>query len=225
MKFEVGDKVKIRRNLKDGEKYNEIPFVEKMKKYEGETAEITRRISAGYELDIDDGKYCWSDDMLEMEWKFSKEDLRDGDIITLRSDVELIKIGETIQNEYVAISLEDFTENLEDPMKPGNNRGIIKVERPVKYKTVFERVEDEKKEILDGTEKEYLKAVIKPFKKRFKGISKIESPIFPAEKEFLQIQLNNDEIILPYFEKGTMYKGMKTNVSYTLKELELDDED
>ncbi len=102
---------------------------------------------------------------------------------------------------------------------------IIKIDRPVEYETVYERAEEEKKEILDETEKEYLKAVIKPFKKRLKGISKIESPIFPAEREFLQIQLNNDEIILPYFEKGTMYKGMKTNVSYTLKELELDDED
>ncbi len=223
MKFEVGDKVKIRRNLKDGEKYNGIPFVEKMKKYEGKTAEITSRISAGYELDIDDGKYCWSDDMLEMEWKFSKEDLRDGDIITLRSGVELIKMGRTIQNEYVTISLKDFTENLEDSMKPGTNRGIIKVERPVEYKTVFERVEDEKKEILDEAEKEYLEAVIKPFKKRVKFIRKTKSNML-FEKELLLIQLNDDYLILPYFEKGTMYKGMKTNVSYTLKELELDDE-
>ena len=29
----------------------------------------------------------------------------------------------------------------------------------------------------------------------------------------------------PTFEKGTMYKGMKTNVNYTLKELGLDYED
>ena len=49
--------------------------------------------------------------------------------------------------------------------------------------------------------------------------------MFPAEKEFLQIQLNNDEIILPYFEIGTMYKGMKRGKEYTLKELGLDYED
>ena len=40
--------------------------------------------------------------------------------------------------------------------------------------------------------------------------------------------MNNDEllkenisIVLPYFEKGTMYKGMKVNREYTLKELGL----
>ena len=223
MKFEVGDKVKIRRNLKDGEKYNGIPFVEKMKKYEGKTAEITMRISAGYELDIDDGKYCWSDDMLEMEWKFSKEDLRDGDIITLRSGVELIKMGRTIQNEYVTISLKDFTENLEDSMKPGTNRGIIKVERPVEYKTVFERVEDEKKEILDEAEKEYLKAVIKPFKNTIGTIRK--TSMLLDNKEYLIIFLKyNDNMTFPTFEKDTMYKKMERNKEYTLKELGLDDE-
>lgn len=223
MKFEVGDKVKIRRNLKDGEKYNGIPFVEKMKKYEGRIAKITMIISTGYELDIDDGKYYWSDDMLEMEWKFSKEDLRDGDIITLRSGVELIKMGKTIQNEYVTISLKDFTEKLEDPMKPGTNRGIIKVERPVEYKTVFERVEDEKKEILDEVEKEYLKAVIKPFKEKVVCIYKSDSCRIP-KKEILTIQLNNSEINFPCFKKGTMYKGLKLGILYTLKELGLDGE-
>ena len=96
---------------------------------------------------------------------------------------------------------------------------IVKVERPIKYKTIFE-----KKEILDETEKEYLKAVIKPFKNKIGTVCKVQTS--SGDKEYLIIRLKNkDYMTFPTFEKGTMYKGMKTNVSYTLKELELDDED
>lgn len=35
--------------------------------------------------------------------------------------------------------------------------------------------------------------------------------------------LNDSLIILPFFKKNTMYKGMKANKEYTLKELGLDE--
>lgn len=219
MKFEVGDKVRVRRDLKNNVAYNEIFFVEGMKRYEGKTAKIVKKRANFYKIDIDNEHWNWTDDMFEMEWKFSKEDLRDGDIITLRSDAEFIKIGETIQNEYVTISLEDFTENLGNPMNPRNNRDIIKVERPIKYKTIFE-----KEEILDGVEKEYLKTVIKPFKNKVKSICKFEG--FRRDTEYLTIYFEDDyNIGFPDFEIGTMYKGMKRDKKYTLKELGLDYED
>lgn len=101
---------------------------------------------------------------------------------------------------------------------------IIKIDRPVEYETVYERAEEEKKEILDETEKEYLKAVIKPFKNKVKSICKLQG--FRRDTEYLTIYFeDNNNIGFPDFEIGTMYKGMKTNVNYTLKELELDDED
>lgn len=156
---------------------------------------------------------------LTQKYLFTKSDLQDGDIVTLRNGEKYIKKGNSILTACAIIELEDFTENLNDSTNGKENIDVIKVERPVKYETVYERTEEEKKEILDKVEKNYLTNVIKPFKKRFKDISKIESPMFPAEKEFLQIQLNNDEIILPYFEKGTMYKEMELNKRYTLEEL------
>lgn len=74
--------------------------------------------------------------------------------------------------------------------------------------------------ILDKKEKEYLSAVIKPFKIRCITKSETTSGLY----EFITICLDNDEdehITLPYFKKGTMYKGMKPDKNYTLKELGL----
>lgn len=76
------------------------------------------------------------------------------------------------------------------------------------------------KEILDDAEKEYLSAVIKPFKGKVKYIRKYDCPI----REFIEIGISNDATItFPNFKKGTMYKGMETEKEYTLKELGLDE--
>ena len=74
------------------------------------------------------------------------------------------------------------------------------------------------KEILDEEEKEYLSAVIRPFKDRIEFISK--SRMFD---DYICIGLNDEAISLPYFKKGTMYKGMELYKKYTLKELGLDE--
>ena len=76
---------------------------------------------------------------------------------------------------------------------------------------------EDKKEILDEVEKEYLRAVIKPFRKRMTCIKK--SRYF--NYEFIILNLDNDGIFLPSFKKGKMYKGMELNKEYTLEELGL----
>lgn len=73
-----------------------------------------------------------------------------------------------------------------------------------------------KSPILDDVEKAYLSAVIKPFRERIKYIRKI---VF--QREFLKIHLEDETISLPYFKKGTMYKGMEEGKCYTLEELGL----
>lgn len=70
--------------------------------------------------------------------------------------------------------------------------------------------------ILTEKEKAYLSAVIKPFRERIECVKKIVH-----KREFLKIFLEDESIAFPYFEKGTMYKGMEANKLYTLKELEL----
>lgn len=76
------------------------------------------------------------------------------------------------------------------------------------------------KEILDDVEKEYLSAVIRPFKDKVIYIIKWDCAI----GEYITIAISNDAAItFPNFKKGTMYKGMEVNKSYTLKELGLDE--
>ena len=76
------------------------------------------------------------------------------------------------------------------------------------------------KEILDEEEKEYLSAVIKPFKGKVKYICKTSY----LAGEFIKIYIRNDSAIsFPYFKSGTMYKGMELNKKYTLEELGLDE--
>lgn len=87
-------------------------------------------------------------------------------------------------------------------------------------KKFLEWLEQEyKPPILDDVEKAYLSAVIKPFRKDVECIVKY---MFSEEKEFLAICLHNgEEIMLPNFIRGTMYKRMELRKAHTLKELEL----
>lgn len=77
----------------------------------------------------------------------------------------------------------------------------------------------QKREILDDTEKRYLKAVIRPFKDKIENISKETTSRGAC---YIYINLGDDGAALPYFKKGTMYNGMEDDKEYTLKELELD---
>lgn len=74
-----------------------------------------------------------------------------------------------------------------------------------------------KREILDEIEKEYLRAVIKPFRDRVKYIEKNES----FKNEYIGIYFEKDIMLFPCFKKGTMYEGMKKYKKYTLEELGL----
>lgn len=76
-------------------------------------------------------------------------------------------------------------------------------------------------DILDDKEKEYLKAVIKPFKKKISYIKKESS--LNRNFEYIKFSIENDYTILPKFKFGTMYKNMKNNKAYTLEELGLDE--
>lgn len=191
IKFKVGDKVRIKKNLKVDCRYNNgCLFVQEMEKYKGKNAviknghipiylngndKIENTNNYRYELDIDGGDCYWSSSMLEK--------------------VEDKKHFKSLPR--------DFT-------------GTIKIENGFIAKIV-----KEKKEILDKVEKEYLSAVIKPFKKQVTFINLRKR--FGDNRVYIYIEVkNNDCVILPLFEQGTMYKNMQMNREYTLKELGLD---
>lgn len=75
-----------------------------------------------------------------------------------------------------------------------------------------------KEEILDDTEKEYLRTVIKPFRDDVEYIKKN----YHIEYEYISIYIKNDcNICFPNFKKGTMYKNMEIDKEYSLEELGL----
>ena len=89
------------------------------------------------------------------------------------------------------------------------------------------------KPILDDVEKEYLSAVIKPFRNRILYIAKSETVKTydnpnPKIYECIYIMYKDSPkkknpfyMGFPCFERGTMYKGMKLNREYLLEELGL----
>ena len=87
--------------------------------------------------------------------------------------------------------------------------------------------EEYKEDILDEEEKKYLSAVIKPFRDRVEYIKKIDMYLGCNKNcEYIFGGLGNeddvvDAFLLPYFPKGSMYKGMETDKKYTLEELGL----
>lgn len=83
-------------------------------------------------------------------------------------------------------------------------------------------LEECKEPILDDAEKEYLSAVIKPFRKKVKNIVKINLFGSP-EEQFIRIVIGNlDFINLPNFNKNTgMYRSMEVDKLYSLEELGL----
>lgn len=65
MKYKVGDKVRIREDLKVGKEYDEATVVENMKRYFGKTTTIRDVYEHCYTLDVDNGDWIWTDDMFE----------------------------------------------------------------------------------------------------------------------------------------------------------------
>lgn len=81
-------------------------------------------------------------------------------------------------------------------------------------------LEEYKEPILDDIEREYLSAVVKPFRKRIKSIKKTG---YPSNSAFISIAMDKCEhIFLPVFELNCgMYQRMEINKEYTLEDLGL----
>ena len=81
-------------------------------------------------------------------------------------------------------------------------------------------LEEAKEPVLDDVEKEYLSAVIKPFRKMIAYIVKAQD--FDGGKQCIRIILQNgDGMHFPYIDDDAMYKGMEVNKEYSLEELGL----
>ena len=212
MKFNIGDKVRVVRcRAHVNCKYNNTM---------GKIIGIVANRLYLYELKGFDELFREDELELVQEKQFTKADLKDGDIVTYRNGIRRLVNATNkkivfIQNPNIlSFDFCDFRADLTNKNKEGKEYDIVKIERPVKYETVFEREE----EILDEAEKKYLANVIRPFKDKIKGIVKISN----FDNEYILIEVKDDgNIVFPYFKKGTMYKRMRPKKEYTLEELKL----
>ena len=202
MKFKVGDKVKVIAK-KHGHEFDI-----------GEIVRIEEISDRDYKCSsLEKNELWWMGEDEFVEWKFTKSDLKDGDIVTDREGKKRTVSKGFLADNFGAISLTYFTEDLKDT-NGLKEYDIVKVERPTQYETIFER----KEEILDETEKIYLESLIKPFKKRVQSIVK---HYYMENEHIILFIKGSPNIMLPFFAEGTMYNGMKLNKAYTLKELGL----
>lgn len=216
MKFKIGDKVKLNKNIKDfrygraGVSYEEIGTIIRINKYRN-TVDFPSHAS-------------WDGTVEELVLaKYTYEDLKKSPIgtkITFENGLVLVKVRERDArcDEFtngVANRNTNDLKNLKDSWLEGYFGKIIKIEEP-EYKTVYEY----KPEILDETEKRYLRGVIRPFREKVRDIEIIQDK--SMSREFITIRFKDDgDLDFPYFQINTMYKGMEKDKKYTLEELGL----
>ncbi len=219
MKFKVGDRVKVRKDLVNGKVYGKDIFINKMEKYKGKIVTIKAIFTNFYEIEEDRGAWYWTDEMFENKKQYTYEDLKKSPIgtkLTFENGKFLIKDEKDFYENSGSCRYEEELKNLKD--NDGNYGKIIKIEEP-EYKTVYEY----KVEILDEAEKRYLREVIRPYK----TVKYINKSTYDGGKKasliitVLDIDGDNWEIQLPPFEIRNMYQNMKNDKEYTLEELGL----
>lgn len=95
--------------------------------------------------------------------------------------------------------------------------------RECKTNVVKWLLEEYSEPILDDAEREYLSAVIKPFRDKVKFIKLPSYDCLNLIYTCIRMydKFGGEIVRLPNFKIGTMYKGMEIDKSYTLQELGL----
>lgn len=207
MKFKIGDKVKLNKNIKDfrygraGVSYEEIGTIKGVKKDTYTVGFPSHSSWDGTEEELELAEYTYED--------LKKSPI--GTKITFEAGAVLVKDEE---NYFENVNRCREIANLYNLKDSYSDLGkIIKIEEP-EYKKVYEY----KPEILDKAEKRYLRRVIRPFRDKVTYIRKF---VYSTGDAKIDIVVENWYICLPTFPKNQMYKNMKDDKEYTLEELGL----
>ena len=142
MEFKVGEKVRIKYNLEDIKDFKG-GFASGMKRLEGEIVTITDILNG--KAYVEENLWTWDLRAFKKLNIVSKDDLKNGDIVTLRNGDRLVFVG---GEDFIDLSddnnnyLSDIYD-LEDDLRHDSHEDsdIVKIERPVEYTTVFAREE------------------------------------------------------------------------------------
>lgn len=145
--FKVGDKVRVKDKLKDIPHF-EAGYMEDMDELIGQivTIKYVNIDGKGVKIEEDTHNYTWDVRAFE-PYMMSKDELQDGDIVTLRNGDKLRYNIETESFDNISDDYDnnlDYLYELNDDMtyddRDEDENDIMKVERPT-YHTVFEREE------------------------------------------------------------------------------------
>lgn len=152
MKYKVGDKVRVRKDLKEWEQYGRLTFTESMGKLRGNNVTIKEVLSNDYHIVEDNSEYFWTDEMLEGNKIIKKSDLQNGDIVTYRDGrkriVNIKRNGLAIIRNFddVWLSLDNYEEDLFNYNDKEGDLDVVKVYRPETEETFYtERTKKTKK--------------------------------------------------------------------------------
>ena len=142
MRFYKGKKVRVKNNLRNIEDFRG-GLIPSMEEFEGKIVTITNVYDNKVHIKEDDDGYVWDLRAFE-ELSFNKDDIKEGDIITLRNgDRLLIDADKDVsdlsgKNNNPVYSLYCFENDM--TYRDGNsNYDIVKVERPVEYSIVYDK--------------------------------------------------------------------------------------
>jgi len=195
MKYKIGDKVKVRKDLILGGNYGGYIFSRDMKGFKGKTFTIQKVGSDYYR--VKEESFSWTDEMFEP-------------VIT-----NLDKVKEEIDIKDVSKIGNPFCQAVHRVRDEENCIGMRCDDCARWLKQPYKEPS-----ILDEAEKKYLSAVIRPWRNRVNGINKRSDS---KGSEYITISIVKEwcPIQLPMVKINTMYKGMELNKTYTLDDLEI----
>ena len=182
--------------------YGKDCFVRGMEEFKGKIVTIESAKCDYYHIREDKYKYGWTDEMLEpvvMNWDKVKEGAKEA--------LEKMNVNNWNNNIFCdSIHAVRGEKNCLDRACRAC-KGWLK--QPYKEPS-----------ILDNAEKEYLRAVIKPWRDKVAYIVLVE---YSGSTEYIRIKIKDEPmgVSFPNFKVGKMYKGMVINKRYSLKDLGL----
>ena len=233
MNYKIGDKVRVKTNLKDFATYGYAGFAPSMRSYCGGIFEIAGLCANFYYLK-NCGDWRVSDEMLEPTYTL-QECIDKNYAIHCDTEDKANKLMKALDNEgykwkcgskytFCNYFFDYGKETCYTPYEGMYDNTSFYKEHNIKIVWFDDVVlpkdcKCEQASVLDEAEKAYLEAVLKPFKDRVNQIIKTTS-LARKKSFFIEVKLNDCSIFFPPFSTK-MYVGMKPDEPYTLKELGL----
>jgi len=200
MGFKVGDKVRVRKDLKQGI-YGNMNYISCMDEFKDKIATIKEILEFNncYMLDIDRNAYYWSGEMLE----------------PIESSEKVAKSSEKVAKNIIKYNNKKY-----EVIAHSKGNVSMKIGERRKYGDKLLILKEYKEPILDDTEKKYIGNLIRPFRDEIKSIQKKKY----KNKECIRFETNRDDkefFELLSFPNNSMYKAMKLNEPYSLEKLGL----